>query len=100
MVISATEGLHEIFIFLVNAIYLQGAQFFEFDISNNPHDKNAIKVLSKESGIHSQKNAKEIQGFLSIKYPDYCAKVIETQTSNGADFKVSKILAFFTYKNF
>jgi hypothetical protein len=71
--------------------------FFELD-PDNPHDKNAIKVLNSEGlmlGHIPKENAKEIQDFIKGKYPYYCAKVNSTWEPDDEDFTVPEVLAHF-----
>jgi hypothetical protein len=69
---------------------------------DNPHDKNAIKVLNQGGqilGYIPKDSALEIHGFLNGKYPYYCAKVVEIWELDDGDFVVPKILAHFANKS-
>ena len=71
--------------------------YFELE-PDNPHDKNAIKVLNSSGetlGHIPRESAKEIQGFLNGKYPYYCAKVVDTWQPDDEDFVVPEVLAHF-----
>lgn len=71
--------------------------FFELE-PDNPHDKNAIKVLNAEGlmlGHIPKEIAQEIQDFIKGKYPYYCAKVKSTWEPDDGDFTVPEILAHF-----
>lgn len=70
--------------------------YFELE-PNNPHDKNAIKVLNEsfeQIGYVPRDSAIEFQSFFAGKYPHYCARIVEIWEGREGD-DMPKVLAHF-----